>query len=83
MTIEFIGSFVALAALMVGLFAWLRNDMHRETAQLRAEMVDLREQMGELRAGMGELRERMARMEGMFEVLARAVALPRTEAAAE
>lgn len=67
MMYEILGGFAALAALMVGLIAWLRADMHREIAGLRAEM--------------GELRERMARMEGMFEVLSRAIGLPRPEAA--
>lgn len=74
MMYEILGGFAALAALMVGLIAWLRADMHREIAGLRTEM-------GELRAEMGELRERMARMEGMFEVLSRAIGLPRPEAA--
>ena len=82
MTFE-LGGIVALAALMVGLIAWLRADMHREIEVLRAEVAELRTEMSELRMEMSELRERMARMEGMFEVLARAVELPRTGAAAE
>ncbi|MXY38582.1 MAG: DNA replication initiation control protein YabA [Rhodospirillaceae bacterium] len=82
MTLE-LGGIVALAALMIGLIAWLRADMHREIGGLRGEIAQLRTEMAELRTEMAELRERMARMEGMFEVLARAVELPRTEAAAE
>ncbi len=81
MMYEILGGFAALAALMVGLIAWLRADMHREIAGLRAEMGELRAEIGELRGEMGELRERMARMEGMFEVLSRAIGLPRPEAA--
>ena len=48
-----IAGFVALAALIVGLFGWLRTDV----ADVKADVKDLR-------AGMAELRERMARLEG-------------------
>ena len=48
--------FVALAVLILGLFAWLRQD-------IRA----LRGEMDKLRDGMSELRDRVARIEGLLE----------------
>ena len=91
MTLE-IGGFLALAALMIGLVAWLRADMKRSEERLGKEIAGLREEMAGLRADMqrgderlGEemtgLGERMARMEGMFEILARSMGLPRPAAA--
>ena len=62
MTIE-IGGFLALATLMIGLFAWLRQDM----GELRREIAEL---CGEI----AELRERMARLEGLLDGLREAVA---------
>jgi len=62
MTIE-IGGFLALATLMIGLFAWLRQDMG-----------ELRREIAELRGEIAELRERMARLEGLLDGLREAVA---------
>ena len=58
MTIK-IGGFLALATLMIGLFAWLRQDMG-----------ELRHEIGDLRGEIAELRERMARLEGLRETVA-------------
>lgn len=72
MTIE-IGGFIALAALMVGLFAWLRQDisaLHVRVSNLEArmdtQMSDLRERMDTQNS---DLRERMAKLEGLLEGL--------------
>lgn len=62
--------FIGLAALMVGLFAWLRADMHRHSAQLEARG---NERMDRIDAGQGELRERLARMAGLVDGLREAV----------
>ena len=69
MTIE-IGGFLALATLMIGLFAWLRQDM----GELRREIGGLRGEMDGLRGEIAELRERMARLEGLLDGLREAVA---------
>ena len=73
-----LAGFVALAALVVGLFAWLRQDIRA----VRGEMSELRDEMrgeigklrGEmlggmdkLRGEMNELRDRVARIEGLLE----------------
>lgn len=75
---------IALAALMVGLFAWLRADLAALRKEMRAEIGELREDMdgkitglrGEislLSKEVAELRERMARMEGLLDGLREAV----------
>lgn len=79
-----LAGFVALGALLVGLFAWLRMDireLRREMADrtdsLRHEMADrtdsLRKEMAErtdsLRQEVVELRERVARIEGLLEAV--------------
>ena len=73
MTIE-IGGFLALAALMIGLFAWLRTDISR----LDKRIDDLRQEIGGLRAEMdGRLRaveHGQARLEGLLEGLREAIA---------
>ena len=61
MTIE-IGGFIGLAALMVGLFAWLRQDINR--LETRLSKVEAR-----MDAQTSELRERMAKLEGLLEGL--------------
>ena len=64
-----LAGFVALAALILGLFAWLRQDIRA----LRGEMHGLRDEMSgridALRDEMGELRERVARIEGLLEAV--------------
>ena len=61
MTIE-IGGFIGLAALMVGLFAWLRQDINR--LETRLSKVESR-----MDAQTSELRERMAKLGGLLEGL--------------
>ena len=59
MTLE-LGGFLALAALMIGLFAWLRTDARHMENRLNARLDRLEQ-------GQSELRERMARLEGVIE----------------
>ena len=83
---------VALATLIVGLFAWLRanltalrkelrGEITRQCAGLRGEMTgqgnDLRGEFALLGKEVGKLRERMAHMEGLLEGLREAVAIKR------
>ena len=73
MTIE-IGGFLALAALMIGLFAWLRTGISR----LDERIDDLRQEIGGLRVEMdGRLRaveHGQAKLEGLLEGLREAIA---------
>ena len=68
-----VGGFVGLAALVIGLFAWMRGDMRllrAETkgsiadlrAELRGDIAVLREGQTELREGQTELREGQAEL---------------------
>ena len=91
-----IAGFVTLAALIVGLFGWLRTDvadvkadvkdlragMQDLRAEVKADVKDLRADVKELRADMAELRERMARLEGTMDGLRAAVAGERRQPAA-
>ena len=61
-----IGGFVGLAALVIGLFAWMRADMRTHRAELKGDIAALHE-------GQSELRERMARLEGVLDGLREAV----------
>ena len=60
-----LAGFVALGALIVGLFAWLRQDVR----ELRREMGALRKGLADLRKELAELRERVARIEGLLEAV--------------
>ncbi|MCY3757249.1 MAG: hypothetical protein OXG96_05955 [Acidobacteria bacterium] len=61
MTIE-IGGFIGLAALLVGLFAWLRQDISKLSERITAvERIQ------------AEIRERMAKLEGLLEGLREAI----------
>ena len=51
---------VTLAGLLVGLFAWMRQDIK----QVESQIGELRERVD---AQIGELRERMAHLEGLLE----------------
>ena len=64
-----LAGFVALGALIVGLFAWLRLDIRELRAEMRLETGSLREEIGSLRAEPAELRERVARIEGLLEAV--------------
>ena len=69
MTIE-IGGFIGLAALIVGLFAWLRQDINRLETRMDARLSDVETQMN---TQSSELRERMAKLEGLLEGLREAI----------
>lgn len=72
MTIE-IGGFLALAALIVGLFAWLRQDINRLEARMDTMFSEVETRISEVKTHMNtqssELRERMAKLEGLLEGL--------------
>ncbi len=53
---------VALGALILGLFAWLRQDIRTLRDEIRSEINGLR-------AEMNELRDRVARIEGLLEAV--------------
>lgn len=61
--------FVALGTLIVGLFAWLRQDIQALRGEMRNEIGTLRGEMGALRKELAELRERVARIEGLLEAV--------------
>lgn len=50
--------FIALAGLIIGLFAWLRQDIR-----------ELSNRVSVLETGMADIRERLARLEGLIEGL--------------
>ena len=56
----------ALAAPIIGLFAWLRADMRADRKEVRAELSALGQRVeGEI----GKLRERMAHLEGLRDAI--------------
>ena len=55
---------IAMMALTVALFDWLRDDIARIEQNLRAEIAELQDGQDELREGQAEDRERAARIEG-------------------
>ena len=61
MTIE-LGGFLSIAALLIGLFAWLRQDITR-----------LGDRISTVERGQAEIRERLARLEGLLEGLREAI----------
>ena len=72
MTVE-IGGFIGLAALMVGLFAWLSQDINRLETRMGARLSEIETRISEVETNMNtqssELRERMAKLEGLLEGL--------------
>ncbi len=88
-----LAGFVALAALILGLFAWLRADMRRMEEGLRADMAGVEGRLNERLDRMDERFDRMearlaavehgqAKLEGLLEGLREAIAgrVPRTAA---
>ena len=61
MTIE-LGGFLSIAALLIGLFAWLRQDITR-----------LGDRLSAVERGQAEVRERLAHLEGLLEGLREAI----------
>ncbi len=68
---------VALAVLIVGLFAWLRLDARRMEDRLREDMRRMEDRLREdnkrLAQEVSDLRERMAHLEGLLEGLREAI----------
>ncbi|MCY3829348.1 MAG: hypothetical protein OXF89_09460 [Rhodospirillaceae bacterium] len=68
-----LAGFIALGALILGLFAWLRQDIRALREEMNAKIDALREEMNgkidALRDEVGELRERVARIEGLLEAM--------------
>ena len=79
--------FVALATLMLGLFAWLRADMRRMEERLRGELVRLESRSDErferLETRMAAMEHGQAKLEGLLEGLREAIAGRAPRAAAE
>ena len=65
---------VALATLMVGLFAWVRADVAALRNEMRGEFSDVRGEISRLSKEVGALRERMAHTDGLLEGMREAVA---------
>ena len=83
-TIAIISTGVALAVLIIGLFAWLRADIREHTGRLDGRITQLDERITRLDERITrlderitrlevELRERMAKLEGLLEGLREAV----------
>ena len=68
-----IGTFAALAVLMIGLFAWLRQDIRKLDTKTDALRDDLSARTDALRDDLSALRERMAHLEGLLEGLREAI----------
>ena len=68
-----IGGFLALAALIVGLFAWLRQGINRLETRMDMRSSEVETRISEVKTHMNtqssELRERMAKLEGLLEGL--------------
>ena len=56
-----------MAALMIGLFVWLRSDMAKVEERLRGDVRQVESQLG-------DLRERMAHLEGLRDAIVHRVA---------
>ena len=61
-----LAGFIALTALIIGLFAWLRQDIRELRRELRQEFI---ERTDALHQEMVRLRERVARIEGLLEAV--------------
>ncbi len=77
-----LAGFVALAALILGLFAWLRADMARAEGRMneRLDRVDAR--LDRMEARLAAVEHGQAKLEGLLEGLREAIAgrVPRTAA---
>ena len=79
MAIE-IGGFLSIAALLLGLFAWLRRDMAAQDERLHWDIAKQSERLTAVERGQADSRERMARLEGLLEGLREAVTSRRNAA---
>ena len=76
-TFTVIGTGIALAALNIGLFAWLRSDvqeLRQEVHRHGHQIGSLRERIAKLAGHLEGLRERMVKLEGHLERLGEAIA---------
>ncbi len=65
MTIE-IGGFISIAVLLIGLFAWLRQDMSRMRTELRGDIANLD---NKLSGDIVKLNERMDGLENKVDAI--------------
>ena len=76
MTLELISIItvgVALAGLIIGLFAWLRHDIREQGTRLSKRIDDLTGEVKEQGHVLSEIRDRLARLEGLIEGLFRSL----------
>lgn len=66
--------FVALATLILGLFAWLRADARRMDERLRAGFAHQNERFDRMEARLAALEHGQAKLEGLLEGLREAIA---------
>ena len=70
-----LAGFIALGALITGLFAWLRQDIRELSKDMDSKIdslrKDLESKVGGLREELHKLSERVARIEGMLEAAIR------------
>ena len=71
--IAIVSASTGMAALMIGLFAWLRSDMIKGEERLRGDVKQVESRLGAVESQIGELRERMAHLEGLLEGLREAI----------
>ena len=60
---------LAIAALLIGLIVWVRDDIADLRIQVRADIASLRVENAELRIQVSDLQQRTARVEGLVEGL--------------
>ena len=64
-----LAGFIALGALITGLFAWLRQDIGELRKDMDSKIGSLDSKIGGLREELHKLSERVARIEGMLEAV--------------
>ncbi|MCY4587173.1 MAG: hypothetical protein OXB98_14145 [Bryobacterales bacterium] len=64
---------VALAGLLVGLFAWLRQDMTHLRTELRDDIRQLADRVGRLEERVARIEHSQAKLEGLLEGLREAI----------
>ncbi len=63
--------FVALAALIIGLFAWLRQDIKTQGGQLRQDIKDQGERIDKLSDRLGQVEQGLAALKATVETFFR------------
>ena len=64
-----LAGFIALGALITGLFAWLRQDIRELRKDMESKFGSLDTKIEGLREELHKLSERVARIEGMLEAV--------------